>query len=583
MLTQSSWPARLGVLLVAVGVEGLIVCRAVLPLPDAIDSVHVAQELARDGWAATVARQPVQPLFPLAVAAARGAIRPVLSEPAGAWALAAQVASLAAFLAAVAGVFVLWRLIAGERVALVAALVLACLPAMARLGAAGTSDTLQLALATWALAALVAAWQSWESARLAPHKHRAAVRAWTWACGAGLAAGLALLTGPAAWIVVAATTLACGAAVVWSFREAPPSAAFRRAVGLAGLWLIFVGTLTATVVPYLSAAGATTPRAALARLAAGQAPEEAWPLNAPAPPRNRAALDNSLWVVDGNPATFGRKDSQVSTRVRGLAAALKELLSETAEAFHYGVGLLAIAGLWLWRGRQPTWADRLLQLVALGTLAAGAYLVCSRGYLSARHLALAVVVGVGPAAHALGQLAERVSLWFAARGATSHGSATWPDHAVSRTRPTLAAWGLCLGLLLATCLPRLGESLEAANEPHRRAAVWLRDAATPRAAAALDTRGWTALYSGRPTYRADAAAEALADPRLAYLVVEQAELDIDSPRGATLRTLTARAGTPLARFAPHGERGPTVVVYGLDVARLHTPLLARRPEASDAR
>jgi hypothetical protein len=102
--------------------------------------------------------------------------------------------------------------------------------------------------------------------------------------------------------------------------------------------------------------------------------------------------------------------------------------------------------------------------------------------------------------------------------------------------------------------------LHASRAGHRRAGEWLARAEAP--GAVLDTRGWTAFYSGRPTHRYDAARSAFRQGDLAYVVLEQRELEFDSRRSRTLAHLLAGAARPAARFpAPSGRRADTVLVY----------------------
>ena len=115
----------------------------------------------------------------------------------------------------------------------------------------------------------------------------------------------------------------------------------------------------------------------------------------------------------------------------------------------------------------------------------------------------------------------------------------------------------------AFCVVAAARPLHASRLGHRLAAEWLaRDAPAP--GLVLDTRGWTALYSGRTTYRYADAPAAFGHPRLAYVVLERRELEYDSRRSRTLAHLLDVAAAPVAAFPdPDGAaRGqPLVVVY----------------------
>ena len=78
----------------------------------------------------------------------------------------------------------------------------------------------------------------------------------------------------------------------------------------------------------------------------------------------------------------------------------------------------------------------------------------------------------------------------------------------------------------------------------------------------LDTRGWTAFFSGCPTYRHEAAAAALANPQLAYVVVEERELAVDTPRSRTLRELLGQSADRVLSISAPGRSGTAgVVIY----------------------
>jgi hypothetical protein len=90
---------------------------------------------------------------------------------------------------------------------------------------------------------------------------------------------------------------------------------------------------------------------------------------------------------------------------------------------------------------------------------------------------------------------------------------------------------------------------------------WL--AAHARASdAVLDTRGWAAFVSGRPSYDYWHVRQALTDARLAYIVVGADELAAASRRAATLRAILVYAALPVAEFSgPRGGRDDVVRVF----------------------
>src|SRR5262249_53772675 len=129
-----------------------------------------------------------------------------------------------------------------------------------------------------------------------------------------------------------------------------------------------------------------------------------------------------------------------------------------------------------------------------------------------------------------------------------------------RSMPATIRWAVVL-LAAMTCLPRTLRPFNYQFTGHRQAVDWLEQR-DEQAGAVLDTRGWTALYSGRKTYRYEAARTAYRDPQLAYVIVERHELEMPSDRGETMRLLLAQAGEPVARFVD-ARAGPeqTVCVF----------------------
>jgi hypothetical protein len=83
----------------------------------------------------------------------------------------------------------------------------------------------------------------------------------------------------------------------------------------------------------------------------------------------------------------------------------------------------------------------------------------------------------------------------------------------------------------------------------------------------LDTRGWAAFVSGRPSYDYWHVRQAFTDAHLAYIVVGTDELNAPSRRAATLRAVLAYAARPVAEFPERRDgRGVGVRVY-----RFHRP------------
>ena len=110
--------------------------------------------------------------------------------------------------------------------------------------------------------------------------------------------------------------------------------------------------------------------------------------------------------------------------------------------------------------------------------------------------------------------------------------------------------------------------------PHRahrsaycEAGCWLAGQAEAKTStgsgSVFDTRGWTSLFSTMPTYQAERAKDAFADPRLEYIVVMEEELISSSDRSRTLRELLDRGARRVARFNSLDARRATdaLIVY----------------------
>ena len=171
------------------------------------------------------------------------------------------------------------------------------------------------------------------------------------------------------------------------------------------------------------------------------------------------------------------------------------------------------------------------------------------GYLSGRHaltLVLATVPWVG------------AGIWAWVRG-------------FSRRHRLGDAMGRRLAVAGLSAMIALGVSVQVkAMHPsrwgHWAAGQWLREHATPDQAV-LDTRGWAMFVRGGRGYDYWHVRQALADERLAYVVVGEDELKAKSRRAETLRALLAYAAEPAAEFPDReGTAGVAVRVY-----RFHRP------------
>ncbi|HJT32185.1 MAG TPA: glycosyltransferase family 39 protein [Pirellulales bacterium] len=568
MSIRPSWGTLGSLLVVTCLVQAWTIHRAVVPAQDSIRYLTVAQGIARDGLAAAVRTQPEQPLFPMLVWLTHALLGQAGHDGPGGWALSVQLAAAAPLVLSVAPVYLLFCRLHGRRAATLGALLFCVLGGFARLGADGLSDSTHLLLFCLAL---------WTAAEyFAPPADQRRSAAWLLACG--VLTGLALLARAEA-VVLPVAMLASLAAFqcYWKWRQ--PWRAAMRAAGA----MMF--GLALPLVPYLAASQAGNLDAIAARVLGRQGALESLPLNDLSPAANDAGPEPKWHTPGVGQLVFGRKDFSASSRFRGYLPAAVKLAKELAQTLHYAIGALALAGLWSARRRLNTPLDRFMQLLCGTLLIAAIYMAAGGGYLSTRHVLLLVVLGLGWA----GVGAVAVGDWLATLtrsvseedqhaqkpdvaqppsavlrrrsrpGGTSRGRLVHMPILNRKPGQAILSWSVA-ALALATCTGDLLRPLHASRAAHRDAADWLNANATA-AAAVLDSRGWTALYTGRKTYRYEAAQAAFRDPSLAYVVVEQAELDANSRRSETLRLLVAQAGEPAARFAPEGAEKHGVTVW----------------------
>src|SRR5439155_8020869 len=119
---------------------------------------------------------------------------------------------------------------------------------------------------------------------------------------------------------------------------------------------------------------------------------------------------------------------------------------------------------------------------------------------------------------------------------------------------------VCVAILAAILIPQWKPG-HRSRWGQRAAGRWLNENAGP-SDAVLDTRGWAAFVSDRPSYDYWHVRQALTDAHLAYVVVGADELSASSRRAATLRAVLAYSAIPVAEFPDdQGGRGIGVRVY----------------------
>lgn len=540
--------ALAALLTLATVVQTLVTTRAVVPAQDAVRYVSLAQQIEAQGLR-EVYRDSDEALFPTVIAGVHRLRNwePWLSvtgfqEPT--WASSAQLAAALPAVLVVLPVYGLLTSWLGGRVALFGTIIFCLTPSVARLGADGLSDSTHLLLAFGCLAVVGAFLRRLTSRDQAT----STLRLGDWALmgvGGLLWAGAVSLR-PESLVLAPAIGVAVGM-TVW--RNHKGQMISSMAISVASFALAAGGVF---VFSAMLSGNESAPLASVARMfSSSQAPKP-------------DALDDDvadIWrLADGQPMAFPYKEHTTTSRFAGIVPACGELLSEIPQAFGWAMLPLAAVGA-VWRRRR--WRDPidvLLWAVIAFTFVASTLYASSAGYLSSRHLLLGTLPVVGWTAWAC-LIASRwvISKWLL--GSSVDGS-SWSGIPRLVIRPSVVA--LLVGL--AVCAT-IDVPLHASRVAHLRAAQWL-NGADRVPGAILDTRGWTKLYSGRATYRYDDAPHALMDPELAYVVVEQRDLDFVSPRARTLREVLDRAAVREAVLpGPVGQPGKSVLVYRWDAAR----------------
>ncbi len=530
-------------------VQGWTVLRNPVPAQDAIVFIQFARQFDHHSIVDTLRSNSQHPLFPWLVCLQHNALSSVLGSDGTSWIRSAQVvAAIAAVLLVVPMYFAGVRL-ANSLLATGATALFSLLPFTARLGADAMSDSTHL------LFLLIGFWLCIEflSGRRA-----------AWLAAAGVATGLAYLARPEAMLLPAAFGLTL-ATVQWRFEWRMPW----RHVGIGAV--CGVAGIVVAVSPYLVSIGKFTPKGSLNFLPGGSATFARFDSNAGRPrirtlndgqaiatPATKTALPSpSIGELD-----FSHNHRPESKRVRGVAAAARELTRELVEGLHYLIGALVLVGI-CFADRKP--ANLLASILAIVFGVVLVQFSSRSGYIASRHVITLICLGSFVAARGgwvLAGVAARV--WSRLNGLASSSGEMVAEMLARRQRLLAAGLLIACGLF---CLPRTFQLLHESRSPHVAAGRWLAEHAAADAVV-LDSRGWASLYSGRPAYNYDGARLAFEDPRLAYVVIENVELADERPRGQTLRHLLQAAGEKLAEFSSTVAADESVQVYAWDLQRL---------------
>lgn len=489
--------------------------REPLPAQDGLKFIKVARRFHAEPWTDVVRGSDQHPLYPACIAVAQPLARTVLGPGPDSWRVAAQLVSVLASLAVMVPFARLARSLFDDGTAMLAALLLILLPLPHGLG----HDTLSDALGLLAVISTLCLGEvSLRTRRVAP------------ALACGLVAGLGYWARPEVVIAALAVFLSHVAAAVLRAGMAEGSGRDgRRYIGdptpsaaLAIGMLVMVGAYT-LVKGEVSEKLAIRSGASLAsRHDVRKAPH---PL-----PSGLESLDFSPKEESGH---RGRLD-------------IAEAANRIARSWSEGLGwwLVPVVGLGAWMVRAGGGRGLVLTY--------GLLVVCillrhatTLGYVSDRHVLGLVVVALPWAAAGLRRIGSRLSTRL-----------DW----VEATRGRLAA--AAIGAMIVA-----GLSIQHAKPGHPTrwghgaAGRWLAQHSGP-GDAVLDTRGWAAFVSGRPSYDYWHVRQALTDANLAYVVVGADELAAPSRRAATLRAWLGHAARPVVSFpGRHGGTGADVLVF----------------------
>jgi hypothetical protein len=495
--------------------------RSPLPAQDGLKFIRVAREFQTGPWIAAVRGSDAHPLYPALIALAEPVIRPFTGESPDAWRIAAQAVSVIAALCALFPLHALARSLFDDRTADVATFFASVVPICSELGHDTLADSVTLLGVLWSVC-------------LAERGLR------TGSIGcltlSGLAAGLAYLARPEAIVVPPAIALAVAIALIlraWRGRDAsiPRPGILMPFLGLAVAFLAVVGS-------YAAVKGEVSEKLAI-RGALGLPPSYAASKQT-APPLP-AGLDDARW-------DFSAKEESGDDIFAGRPmAAASRIVGHWADEMGYALLGLGVLGL-VFARPGPGWP---LVAAVLGLfLFALTRHAAALGYVSGRHLLIPVSLalpwtGAGYA-------------WFTRACATRLGMNT--ENTPGRRR-IMMVLGVTLAVVVAALRPG-----HANRWGHQAAGHWLAGNAES-GSAVLDTRGWAGFVSGKNVYDYWHVRQALADPKLGYLVVGADELAADSPRADTLRAMVAHGADPAASFP--SRRGGTSA--GVHVYKFRKP------------
>lgn len=493
------WIGLAAIATLGAGLHTAAIGRTLLPAQDGLKFIRAARDCQERGWLASLRATDQHPLYPLMIAEAQPVIARIVADGPDSWRIAAQGVSAVASLATLVPLFSLGRRLHGTSSALLAALLFVLLPIPMEVGHDALSDPLALLLTAIAFER--------GSAWLETGDRWAAL-----ACG--VASGVGYWARPEV-ILVAGIIGGVG---------------FLRGVcrgerGKMRLWTSGTRVLVpalALVGGYALAKGEVSEKLAL-RLGVGMAPSQ---------PARR-------YSEQAPPIIPPKEEAEVGPRP--FPSAVSEVFATWLRVTGVLLAPLVVAGACL---APPSATRAALRLYLVLFVALLIRHLCGMGYLSLRHVLAPVMLGLPWAGWRLGRLLSRVGDFLRLRGMVrGAGLAT-------------AVVAMVAGGIAAQAKPS-----HPSRVSHWRAGRWLTREAEP-GMAVLDTHGWAAFVADVESYGAWHFRQAEADPKLAFVVVERAELESGSERAGLLQAWLGGRATLAAEFDdPAGGETGAVCVY----------------------
>ena len=511
----------IAIVLLAVALHAFGIARSILPAQDGLKFIKAAMAFQTRPWTDVVRGTDQHPLYPALVALAEPVVARFWGHGPETWRLTAELVAAAAAIALLLPLHGFARALFGPRIADLATLGFVLLPLPMAVG----HDTLSDSLALFAFVLV-----------LRFGLKAITTECWSPAIACGLSAGIGFLARPEVLVAPLAVVVTGGAHAL-TRGTVPLRATLPRLSTLAVAFLAIVGS-------YALVKGEVSEKLALRgtpAIAAGSVPTRKAPQWLP------PGLADPRW-------DFSPKEEPADVPRRSVVEVGESLFLQWSDGL---CGVFAFLAFWgLARDRH------IRRLVAgdgpspdpmnLGRWLAATYLglfafVLIRhemrmGYLSSRHTLGLVILSLPWAAAGTFVCARGIAIGF-------------------RWSPARSRWA-GLGLLLVVIAAGVWLQSKPAHPTrwgHREAGRWLTAHARP-GDAVLDTRGWAAFVSGRPSYDYWHVRQALTDSHLAYIVVGDDELNAKSRRAATLRAVLAYAATPVAGF-PEKKGGHEVGVH----------------------